>query len=145
MIIYRTSDHYRQSDVQAIEPVEERLAPQLSTPQISIERDKYQHLRQATPVNRPLFRTSMWVASLPHEVQPIALLRRYARIANLIAAAWGAPKCFHAYMESLFTDNRGNRRGFPPDVLSELVALQRYHDGTLNDDKLTWNTIGKHG
>ncbi len=26
------------------------------------------------------------------------------------------------------TDKRGNRRGFPPDVLAELGALQRYRD-----------------
>ena len=128
MTIYRTSDRYPESDVHAHELVAEGLALRLGSSQISLEHDKYQHLRKAAPVNRPLHRTLMWVASLPRDIHPTALLRRYARIANLIAAAWGDPKCFCAYMESLFTDNRGNRRGFPPDVLSELVALQRYYD-----------------
>jgi hypothetical protein len=29
-----------------------------------------------------------WIASLPADVQPTALLRHYARIANVIAAVW---------------------------------------------------------
>lgn len=145
MSIYRTSDRYLESDVHAYETVEEeRLAPRLSSSPVSIQHDKYQHLRKATPVNRPLFRTLMWVASLPPDIRPTALLLRYARIANLIAAAWRDQKCFCVYMESLLTDNRGNRQGFPPDVLSELVAVRRYHDA-LKDSDLTWTTLGKRG
>jgi hypothetical protein len=68
----------------------------------------------------------MWVASLPPTVQPTALVRRFARIANLVAATWGDEKAFDSYMELLLTDNRGNRKGLPPDVVAELVAVQRY-------------------
>ena len=143
MTIYRTSERYPRSDAHAYELVAEVLAPRFRTSQISIERDEHQHLRKATPVNRPLHRTLMWVASLPHDIQPTALLRRYARIANLIAAAWGDRKCFGTYMESLFTDNRGDRQGFPPDVLSELVALQRYYD--TKDQNSPWDAVSKRG
>jgi hypothetical protein len=145
MSIYRNSNRYPLSDVHAHEAVDEglALAPWRGASQIDIEADQHQRLRKATPINKPLLRTLMWVAELPHDVRPIALLRRYARIANLIAAAWGDRKCFHAYMESLFTDNRGNRRGFPPDVLSELVALQRYYD--TRDQNSPWDAVSKRG
>ncbi len=104
------------------------LRPSQGTSPINVESDQYQHLRKAAPIDRPLLRTTMWFARLPEDVRPHALLRRYARIVNVIAAAWGDAKCFRVYMESLFTDTRGNRRGFPPDVLSELVMLRRYYD-----------------
>jgi len=45
-------------------------------------------LRKAAPANEPLARTLEWIASLPADVQPTALLRHYARIANVIAAVW---------------------------------------------------------
>ena len=129
MSIYRISDRYPRSDVYAHELLDEgALAPRRGTSQINVESDQNHHLRKASPVDKPLLRTLMWVADLPHDVRPTALIRRFARIANLIAAAWGDQKSFRIYMESLFTDNRGNRRGFPPDVLSELVALRRYYD-----------------
>jgi hypothetical protein len=47
-------------------------------------------------------------------------------------------------MESLLTDKRGNRKGFPPEVLTELMALQRYRDSLAEDD-LAWDTVGKRG
>jgi hypothetical protein len=130
MSTYRNSDRYLRSDVHGHAAVDEglALAPWRGTSQIDIGLDQHKRLRKAPPINRPLLRTLMWLADLPHDIQPITLLRRYARIANLIAAAWGDPKCFRVYMESLFTDKRGNRRGFPPDVLSDLIALQRYYD-----------------
>jgi hypothetical protein len=130
MSIYRNSDRDPRSDVLGHEAVDKglALASWSGTSQIDSELDLHQPLRKATPINRPLLRTLMWVADLPHDVQPIALLRRFARIANLIAAAWGDRKCFHVYMESLLADKRGNRRGFPPDVLRDLIALQRYYD-----------------
>jgi hypothetical protein len=102
------------------------------------------HLRKSNPAKMLLPRTSMWVDRLPSVVQPIALVRRFARIANLIAATWDDPKSFDAYMESLLTDKRGKRKGFPADVLAELEALQRYH-GTLNDDQSAWKAVSKRG
>ncbi|HKE40146.1 MAG TPA: hypothetical protein VKG21_09935 [Casimicrobiaceae bacterium] len=54
----------------------------------------------------------------------MALMRQFARVANLIAATWGDLEAFETYMESLLTDKRGNRKGFPPDVVAELSALE---------------------
>jgi len=93
---------------------------------MSVGVEEHKHLRKAAPANIALRRTLMWVASLPPTVRPTALVRRFAGIANLIAATWGDEKAFDTYMESLLTDKRGNRKGLPPHVVGELVALQRY-------------------
>lgn len=145
MSFYRTSDRYPRSDVHVHDAGNERmaLATRRGTAPINVDLAQYEHLRKATPIEKPLLRTLTWVAALPHHVQPHALVRRYARIANLIAAAWGDPKCFHAYMESLLTDKRGNRRGFPPDVLTDLQGLQRYYD--IPDQSAAWDGVSKRG
>ena len=130
MSLYRPFDRYPRADVHATPIAAEGVALRSAHRKaaIDVQSDQYRHLRKATPIDRPLLRTNMWFASLPEEVRPHALLRRYARIANLVVAAWGDAKCFRAYMDSLFTDARGNRRGFPPDVLADLVAIRRYYD-----------------
>ena len=96
------------------------------SPQIRAGVNEYQHLRKATPVNMLLPRTARWIEGLPPRVRPIVLMRQFARIANLIAATWGNVEHFENYMESLLTDRRGNRKGFPPEVLAELSALEVY-------------------
>ena len=126
MPIYHKSALRPRRDIYA--NAEERLVLRQAPSQMSVELEEHQHLRTAAPANKPLRRTLTWVASLPADVQPTALMRHFARIANLIALTWGDPRFFHAYMESLSTDKRGNRRGFPPVVLAELGALQRYRD-----------------
>jgi hypothetical protein len=112
--------------------------------QMSVGLEERKRLRTVAPANTPLRRTLMWIKTLPPDVQPGTLVRRFARIANLIAATWGDPKSFDAYMESLLTDTRGNRRGFAPAVHAEFVALRRYRD-TLTDDGSPWDTQGKRG
>jgi hypothetical protein len=113
------------SDVYALETMKTSLVRRLSS-QIHAGVDEYQHLRKATPVNTLLPRTARWIESLPPRVRPVVLVRQFARIANLIAATWGNVEHFENYMESLLTDKRGNRRGFPPEVLAELSALEVY-------------------
>jgi hypothetical protein len=108
------------------ETTEERLVPHSMTPpRIDVGLEEYKHLRKAAPTNKVLSRTLKWAERLPPDVVPIALLRHYPRIANVIAATWRHPPFLRSYMDCLFRDDRGNRRGFPPDVLSELVALEQ--------------------
>jgi hypothetical protein len=130
MSIYRLADRCPRSDVHAPAVEGQRLA--LTAPPaaslINLDTGSYQHLRKATPSSRVFPRTSVWISELPENVRPRALVRRYPRIANLIAAVWGNSDYFHTYVESLLTDKRGNRRGFPPDVLADLVSLRRYYD-----------------
>jgi hypothetical protein len=83
--------------------------------------------RKAEPVNVPLPRTLAWAAELPGEVRPHMLLRSFARIANLIASQWDEPKALYAYFGELLIDRRKDRKGFPPEVTRELLALREYY------------------
>jgi hypothetical protein len=98
-------------------------AQPLEPMQTDADQKRYEHLRKGMPANTLLARTREWAARLPAEVRPMAVLRDYARIANLIALAWDDSIAFNSYMHSLLTDTRGNRRGFPADVRKELSVL----------------------
>jgi hypothetical protein len=87
------------------------------------------HLRRARPVLILLPRTSTWIVSLPERVRPRALARRFARIANLICAAWDDPPACRKYFDELLVDKRTNRQGFPVTVLRELHDLRAYYIG----------------
>jgi hypothetical protein len=128
MSIYRAFDLHSQSDLHEDETMQERLVPHCTASQMSVGLEEHKHLRNAAPSDKPLPRTLKWVASLPPNVQPTALLRHYARIANVIAATWGHATSLRSYMNCLFSENRGTREGFPSEVLGELVALKRYHE-----------------
>jgi len=143
MSIYTTSPFRPQSD-DIYANVQERLASQNAPSPMSVGVEEHKRLRRAAPADIPLRRTLMWVASLPSTVQPTVLVRRFARIANVIATTWADPKTFNAYMESLLIDTRGNRRGFPPEVLAELVALRHYRVA-VTDDECVWDAVGRRG
>ena len=114
-------------DTSGNDTTEEKLLPR-GTTRMDIGFEEHKHLRSADPACKPLARTLKWVASLPPDVQPTFLLRHYPRIANVIAATWGHSTSLRSYMDCLFSDNRGNRQGFPPDALRELFELKRYYE-----------------
>ena len=86
------------------------------------------YLRKAAPANQPFPATFRWIAGLPSELRPIALLKQFPRIANMLAQAWHDPAAFREYMFDLLIDKRGARQGFPKDVRAELLALRTYFD-----------------
>jgi hypothetical protein len=117
MSIYRRFDRLRASDIYAHRAKRRTPAQtQTTSPHGALPKEDYKSLRKAAPASEPLPRTLEWFASLPPDVQPTALLRHYARIANVIAAVWRDPKSLRRYMDCLCTDDRGNRQGFPPDA-----------------------------
>ena len=83
-------------------------------------------LRKAKPVNYMLPASMQWLNALPKVVRPWALITEYPRIANLLVIAWGNPTACRAYFDNLLVDRRGNRKGFPPDVLRDLQRLRDY-------------------
>ena len=85
-------------------------------------------MRKAAPRNEPFPATFKWIAGLPREVRPLALLQQFPRIANMLAQSWHDPAAFREYMFDLLIDRRGGREGFQQDVRSELLRLRAYFD-----------------
>ena len=86
-------------------------------------------LRRRQPYNEPLPSTMRWAAAVPRELRPFALLREYPRIANLLARDWNDPGECHHYFDDLLNDRRGSRKGFPVEVLEDLLTLRDYYQG----------------
>jgi hypothetical protein len=146
MSVYRRFDRLPSSDMYALRAKRETPAPsQATSPHGALPKEDYKRLRKAAPASEPLARTLEWSASLPPNVQPTALLRHYARIANVITAVWRDPKSLRSYMDCLCTDGRGNRQGFPPNVLHELLELREYYDSLDAEDSLPWTVVHKRG
>jgi hypothetical protein len=85
--------------------------------------------RRSQPINQALPATLKWIESLPPEIQPLAILRDFPRIANGLARTSHDELAFAAYLDMLLIDRRSGRRGFPGDVHSELMCLRDYVDG----------------
>lgn len=84
--------------------------------------------RRQKPSDAPLPLAFKWVAQLPRSVQPLALLRQYPRIANMMAGMWQHPPSCRSYLHDLLTDRRGKRKGFPPEIVQELLALHVHYE-----------------
>ena len=69
--------------------------------------------------------TITWLAQLPRNVQPTALVEQFPRIANRIAELWAMPLRCEKYVDELLFDTRDNtRQGFPPQVAFEISYLK---------------------
>ena len=59
--------------------------------------------------------------------EAVAMLKSlFPRIHDRLGATWGTSQC-EVYLDRLILDDRGDRDGFPPQVLSALLVLQRVH------------------
>ena len=85
--------------------------------------------RRREPFNQLLPATFRWVETFPEAVRPVALLHRFPRIANLLARVWNDEARLRLHLESLLTDRRSGRQGFPPDVHNELLTLRELAEG----------------
>lgn len=64
-----------------------------------------------------------WRESRPNTTTPeSALERRFPRIARELTSRWKR-RDIDAFLDSLLIDTRGNRMGFPSDVLEEIMFL----------------------
>ncbi len=130
MSIYRTIDEGPVTDF-SVQPVKvKRARHQTCGAAYALSEASHKHLRRANPASDPLPATFKWIARLPRNVRPIELLRQFPRVANALATSWHEPRAFRACLYDLLGDKRGNRRGFPNEVLSELLALQSYVDNS---------------
>ena len=134
------SDNDGRSDVYAVETMK-TASNQKQSQRACVALDECKYLRKCTPANIPLPRTLKWFEGLPPPVRPAALMRQFARIANLIAVAWDDLEHFETYMDSLLTDKRGGRKGFPTDVVAELSALDVYRN--TQECTSPWDGVSK--
>jgi hypothetical protein len=65
-----------------------------------------------------------WCVRFDAEMRPVNLCRRYPRVANRLALCWEDSALTARIFQDLLVDRRGSRRGFPPEVQRELLALR---------------------
>jgi hypothetical protein len=135
MSIYRKFEREPSSDVHA-KRVKTEAAKETASPATK---------RRGSPADQPLPMTVTWVAKLPPDVRPMVLLRTFGRIANALAASWTDPAAFVRCIDELFVDRRGNRKGFPPEVMAELFALRAYYEELHPTNSKRWDTANKRG
>jgi hypothetical protein len=72
------------------------------------------------------------LAKLPSDARITRLAVRFPRIANKIATDWSRPEVLKPYLSSLLIDERGDRQGFPGEIVQEILRLSRYYDSWLH-------------
>lgn len=77
-------------------------------------------------------RAMKWLATLTDKVRPELLPRSYPRIANKLAELWSEPDLTRKYAEELLVDRRGDRAGFPQEVILEIGTLMHFYDKELH-------------
>ena len=142
MSIYRKFAPDARNDIYATAVDRQPQAPAVAADPAAEEAARSKR-RKGTPMDAPLPRTITWVAKLPRDLQPMELTRTYGRIANLIAASWDDPAATYAYFNELLHDERGTRKGFPPDVMGELLALRTYYTGLHPEATASWADLTK--
>jgi len=134
MSIYRRSDRVPMSDVAA--------TAQPCTVGAHAQNDvDWTTQRSKEPASGMLRPTAQWAAALPSPVVPHALLSKFPRICNLLAVLWQDPASLRHYLDDLLVDKRGNRQGFPLEILRELVALRAYYDELHSGSNRPWEVM----
>jgi hypothetical protein len=82
--------------------------------------------RRPATAERLTVETTRWLSELPVSARPERLARQFPRIANAISRQWRSPAFCLAYLDELLIDKRGDRRGFPLEILLELAALKSH-------------------
>jgi len=100
--------------------------------------------RTQQPSNELSLATLEWLQGLPAEVRPEALPNQYGRVANALRLCWGRPEACLDYFEDLLIDRRGDRLGFPADVVMEIAVLKDYYEAAVHGAAQTvWDHISR--
>jgi hypothetical protein len=75
---------------------------------------------------------AQWLAALPQRLQPRETAARFPHILNKLASLWSLPHSCRLYFDDLLMDHRGDRRGFPLKVASEIVGLKDHYDSVVH-------------
>src|SRR5437763_13232379 len=133
MSIYRKFNRVPPDDLHHFE----RQRPVSNEPRLP-EPSDWLPKRKAAPYEKLLATTVTWRDALPHELHPETLCSRFPRIANGLASGWrdrdSTLRCF----DELLTDRRGDRQGFPANVLEELHALKAFYEALHSPSEEGW-------
>ena len=145
MSIYRKFEREPTNDMHAKLPkrAENTVVPPAQHPQHPEHPQHPQHPTAAGSVE-PMPQTIAWAAKLPHDVRPMSLIRQFPRIANFMAATWLDPDTLRPYLDDLFVDRRGSRRGFPPEVMAELFAIRAHFEDLHPSRDAKWDHSSHH-
>jgi hypothetical protein len=77
-------------------------------------------------IAQPLTAPVAQVKPLPNQAGKTALETQFARIATQITLMWGYPE-MDTYFNKLWIDDRGDRAGFPKEVMEDLMFLASLH------------------
>ena len=84
--------------------------------------------------------TVTWLAQLPRDVQPNALVQHFPRIINRIAELWETPLRCEKYLDELLFETRNNtRQGFPPQIAFEISYLKALMTDIIENRKKALN------
>jgi hypothetical protein len=72
-----------------------------------------------------------WVQRLPSDIRPQNLCACFPRIVNQLARLWPDAGLIDHLLDDLTAPRRPGRRGFPPEVFGELMALKVRNDERL--------------
>ena len=67
-----------------------------------------------------------WLSALPKGVRPVHLPSEFPRIANDLSRLWPDTVALDLYFEEKEFSPRPDRRGFPPLIKEELLAIHGY-------------------
>ena len=67
-----------------------------------------------------------WLCALPKGVRPIHLPVEFPRIANELSRLWSDDAALQHYFDEKEFSPRAGRRGFPPLIKEELMAMHVY-------------------
>jgi len=82
-----------------------------------------------------------WLGTLPFAVRPRALARQFPRIANRLCELWKRPAQCDPYLKQLIVDERGGRKGFPPEVAAELSTLVAHYSSLYPYRHSIWDDV----
>ena len=83
--------------------------------------------RRSLPTDRALTGQAIdWLLDLPSALRPQNLSLQFPRITNALAEVWHEPQQYQATLDTLLSDGRQGRKGFPDVVRHELVALRSW-------------------
>ena len=100
--------------------------------------------RSQQPANSLNTETREWLATLPAAVRPQTLATGFARVANALRLTWSRPEACLDYFDDLLIDRRGDRLGFPADVVIEIAVLKDYYQSAVHpSEQSVWEHISK--